>query len=157
MELFLPCLYAFLSCVAFSVFYNVKLKWIPVTCLGGALGWLVYLLLDFPSDVPKYFVATVVIAVYSEIMARICKVPATLFLTVAFLPLVPGGGMYYTMEYCMRGETELFMETGLHTLAMAGAIAVGIMLVSSLMRMWKVMKAPKLLYKERLRREEYEQ
>ena len=84
MELFLPCLYAFLSCVAFSVFYNVKLKWIPVTCLGGALGWLVYLLLDFPSDVPKYFVATVVIAVYSEIMARICKVPATLFLTVAF-------------------------------------------------------------------------
>ncbi len=157
MELFLPCLYAFLSCVAFSVFYNVKLKWIPVTCLGGALGWLVYLLLDFPSDVPKYFVATVVIAVYSEIMARICKVPATLFLTVAFLPLVPGGGMYYTMEYCMRGETELFMETGLHTLALAGAIAVGIMLVSSLMRMWKVMKAPKLLYKERLRREEYEQ
>ena len=90
-------------------------------------------------------------------MARICKVPATLFLTVAFLPLVPGGGMYYTMEYCMRGETELFMETGLHTLALAGAIAVGIMLVSSLMRMWKVMKAPKLLYKERLRREEYEQ
>jgi len=105
MELFLPCLYAFLSCVAFSVFYNVKLKWIPVTCLGGALGWLVYLLLDFPSDVPKYFVATVVIAVYSEIMARICKVPATLFLTVAFLPLVPGGGMYSTMEYCMRGES----------------------------------------------------
>ena len=143
--------------MAFSVFYNVKLKWIPVTCLGGALGWLVFLLLDFPSDVPKYFVATVVIAVYSEIMARICKVPATLFLTVAFLPLVPGGGMYYTMEYCMRGETELFMETGLHTLALAGAIAVGIMLVSSLMRMWKVMKAPKLLYKERLRREEYEQ
>lgn len=157
MDLFLPCLYAFLSCVAFSIFYNVKLKWIPVTCLGGALGWLVYLLLDFPSDVPKYFVATVVIAVYSEIMARICKVPATLFLTVAFLPLVPGGGMYYTMEYCMRGETELFMETGLHTLALAGAIAVGIMLVSSLMRMWKVMKAPKIFYKDRLRREEYEQ
>lgn len=156
MELFLPCLYAFLSCVAFCIFYNVKMKWIPVTCLGGALGWLVYLLLDFPSDVPKYFVATVVIAVYSEIMARLCKVPATLFLTVAFLPLVPGGGMYYTMEYCMRGETELFMETGLHTLALAGAIAVGIMLVSSLMRMWKVMKAPKFFYKERLRREEYE-
>lgn len=154
MDIIMPCIYAFLSCVAFSVFYNVKLKWIPVTCLGGALGWLVYLLLDFSSDVPKYFVATVVIAVYSEIMARVCKVPATLFLSVAFLPLVPGGGMYYTMEYCLRGETSLFVETGLHTLALAGAIAVGILTVSSLMRMWKVMKAPKFFNKQRLRREE---
>lgn len=149
MELMMPCLYAFLACIAFSIVYHVSWKRIPLTCLGGALGWLVYLLLDFPSDVPKYFIATVVISVYSEIMARICKVPVTLFLTTAVLPLVPGGGMYYTMEYCVRGETSLFVETGLHTLALAGAIALGIMTVSSLVRMWKVMKAPKLFLKKR--------
>ena len=84
-----------------------------------------------------------VISIYAEIMARVCKVPVTLFLTTAVLPLVPGGGMYYTMEYCVQGEMQLFAETGLHTLALAGAIALGIMLVSSLVRMWKVMKAPK--------------
>lgn len=90
MELMMPCLYAFLACIAFSIIYHVSWKRIPLTCLGGALGWLVYLLLDFPSDVPKYFIATVVISVYSEIMARVCKVPVTLFLTTAVLPLVRG-------------------------------------------------------------------
>lgn len=155
MRILLPCIYAFLSCAAFSIYFNVSPKRIPLTCFGGALGWLVYLLLDFPSDVPRYFIATVVISVYAEVMARICKVPVTLFLTTAVLPLVPGGGMYYTMEYCLRGETALFVETGLNTLALAGAIALGIMLVSSLVRMWKVMKAPKLFYKDKIQREDY--
>ena len=59
------------------------------------------------------------------------------------------------MEYCLRGETALFVETGLNTLALAGAIALGIMLVSSLVRMWKVMKAPKLFYKDKIQREDY--
>ena len=155
MRILLPCFYAFFSCAAFSIYFNVSPKRIPLTCFGGALGLLVYLLLDFPSDVPRYFIATVVISVYAEVMARICKVPVTLFLTTAVLPLVPGGGMYYTMEYCLRGETALFVETGLNTLALAGAIALGIMLVSSLVRMWKVMKAPKLFYKDKIQREDY--
>lgn len=155
MEVVMPCFYSFLACIAFSIIYNVNWKRIPLTCLGGALGWMVYLMLDFSSDVPKYLIATVVISVYAEIMARICKVPVTLFLTTAVLPLVPGGSMYYTMEYCVRGETALFAETGLHTLALAGAIALGIMLVSSLVRMWKVMKAPKLFYNDKVQREEY--
>ena len=155
MRILLPCFYAFFSCAAFSIYFNVSPKRIPLTCFGGALGWLVYLLLDFPSDVPRYFIATVVISVYAEVMARICKVPVTLFLTTAVLPLVPGGGMYYTMEYCLRGETALFVESGLNTLALAGAIALGIMLVSSLVRMWKVMKAPKLFYKDKIQREDY--
>ncbi len=155
MEMVLPCLYAFLACIAFSFLYNVSIKRIPLTCLGGALGWWTYLMLDIPSDAVKYFIATVVISIYAEVMARVCKVPVTLFLTTAVLPLVPGGGMYYTMEYCIQGETGLFVETGLHTLALAGAIALGIMLVSSLVRMWKVMKAPKFFYKDKVQREDY--
>jgi len=155
MEMMMPCVYAFFACVAFSIVYNVSPRRIPLTCLGGALGWMVYLSLDFASNVPKYFIATVVISVYAEIMARLCRVPVTLFLTTAVLPLVPGGGMYYTMEYCVRGDTTAFMETGLQTLSIAGAIALGIMLVSSMVRMWKVMRSPKQFYKEKVQREDY--
>lgn len=155
MDILLPCLYAFLSCAAFAVFFNVRLKWIPVASLGGALGWFVYLVLEWPSDVPEYFAATVAIAVYAEVMARVCRVPVTLFLTTAILPLVPGGGMYYTMKYCVSGDAQMFVETGIHTLALAGAIALGIVLVTSLVRMWKVMQTPKLFYKEKIRQEDY--
>ena len=141
-DFILPCVYAFLSCLFFSLLFQLSWKRIPLVCLGGALGWAVYLLLGPMDEVLKYLVASVVISIYSEVMARICKVPVILFLTVAVLPLVPGGGMYYTMEYCARGEMELFFETGVHTLALAGAIALGIMLTSSLMRMWRVMNRP---------------
>ena len=155
MELFLQCVYAFFACAAFSVFFNLRRKWMPLACLGGALGWLVYLLLGWQSDVYAYFLATVVIAIYSEVMARVCHVPVTLFLTTGILPLVPGAGMYYTMKYCASGEMTMFIGTGIHTLALAGAIALGIVLVTSLVRMWKVMRTPKMFYQEKIRQEDY--
>ena len=58
------------------------------------------------------------------------------YLLVALFPLVPGGGIYYTMEYCIAGNTQMFLETGLHTLGIAGALALGILLVSSLNRLF---------------------
>ena len=105
--------------------------------LGGAIGWFVYLLCrPLQNDIVQFFIATVVITIYSEVMARIHKVPVTGYLLIALLPMVPGGGIYYTMEYCIAGNTQMFLETGLHTLGIAGALALGILLVSSLNRLF---------------------
>lgn len=41
------------------------------------------------------------------------------------------------MEYCIAGNTQMFLETGLHTLGIAGALALGILLVSSLNRLFE--------------------
>lgn len=41
---------------------------------------------------------------------------------VAFLPLVPGAGIYNMMEYALNGDTERFLSTGMHTLSIAGAL-----------------------------------
>ena len=60
----------------------------------------------------------------------------TSYLLVALFPLVPGGGIYYTMEHAMNGETAQFLETLLHTLGLAGALAAGVLMVSSLMRLY---------------------
>lgn len=112
------------------------------TSLGGALGLVVYLLLNpIQNDIVQYFFATVVTAVYSEIMARVCKKPVTSFQVMALLPMVPGGGIFYTMEYCVIGNGTMFMSTGLHTLGIAGALAMGILLVSTLVRMWNIAAA----------------
>jgi len=70
-------------------------------------------------------------------MARIRKAPVTIFQIIAMLPLVPGSGIYHTMEYAIAGNTNLFLETGIHTLAIAGALSIGIILVSSLVRLSK--------------------
>ena len=69
-------------------------------------------------------------------MARVRKCPVTGYLLVAFFPLVPGGGIYYTMEHAINGEISLFLSSFLQTLGIAGALAVGVLLVSSAVRMW---------------------
>jgi len=135
MTYLLPCLYAFVACVAFCVLFNIHTG-IPICAAGGALGWLVYLATAplFQSDLLQSFVAAVVASAYAEIMARIRKCPVTGYLLVALFPLVPGGGIYYAMEHAINGETDRFLDVLLHTLGLAGSLAVGILLVSSLVR-----------------------
>ncbi len=141
MSYFLPCLYAFIACVGFDFLYNIRGRRLVTTSLGGALGWFVYLSCYwFDNDIPRYFLATVAISIYAEIMARVDKVPVIVYLITAILPLVPGGGMYYTMEYWLMGDASAFAEKGSQTMMIAGAIALAVVLVSSLVRMWKTMR-----------------
>lgn len=81
------------------------------------------------------FIATIVVAVLAEVFARIHKTPATLFLIIGIIPMVPGGGIYYTMEALLNGNMQQFVSQGIKTAASAGAIAVGCSLVSSIVRM----------------------
>lgn len=134
---FLPCLWAFLACVGFCVVLNVRtISGVAICCCGGALGWLVYLLalLAGASDLLGYFLAALVISAYAEIMARVRKYPVTGYLLISFLPLVPGAGIYYTMEYALQGNTQMFLSQGMHTLGLAGSLAVGVLVMSSAVR-----------------------
>lgn len=142
MEILLPVLCAFVSCACFSVIYNIRGGGVLICAFGGALGWSVYLLTAplFHDDIAQTFVAALVISAYAEVMARIRKCPVTGYLLVAIFPLVPGGGIYYTMEYAINGETNAFLASFLHTLGVAGAIAVGVLLVSSAVRMGTIFR-----------------
>ena len=99
MNLLLPCVYAFVACFAYCFIVNIRgqmLFWAP---LGASIGWLVYLLCGFfAQDLLCYFLATVVVSAYAELMARIKRVPATGFLLIGIFPMVPGGGIYYTIK-----------------------------------------------------------
>lgn len=135
-EFVLPCLWAALACVGFALVFNIHGFGIVICAGGGALGWLVYLLTIGPldSDLLASFCAGIAISLWSELMARLRKCPVTGYLTVAFFPLVPGGGIFYAMEHAIAGEIDAFLSTLLHTLGLCGALAVGVLLVSSVFR-----------------------
>ena len=104
MELLLPCLYSFMGCVGYCLVFNIRMRkrMLLLASLGGAVGWCVYLLCGWlQNDITQSFAAILAVAAYSEIMARLQKSPATVYLIVGLIPLVPGGGIYYTMEYCI--------------------------------------------------------
>ena len=86
------------------------------------------------QSIPAAFLAAVSISLFSEVMARVRRCPVTGYLLVALLPLVPGGGIYYAMRYCVAGETQAFLDMLLHTLGMAAALAAGGILASSAFR-----------------------
>lgn len=132
----LPCLWAFLACVGFGLVFNIQGIGILICGFGAGFGWLVYLLsMDISGgDIFSAFMAAMAIGAYSEIMARLRRCPVTGYLQVALLPLVPGAGIYHTMQYCVSGETQLFLVTLLHTFGIAASLSVGAMLMTSLLR-----------------------
>ncbi len=135
-ELILPCVYAFTACMGFSLVFNIHGAGIFVCACGGGLGWLCYLL-SAPlvhSDIVQSFLAAMTISVWAELMSRLRKCPVTSYLVVALFPLVPGGGIYYSMQYAMNGDVDGFLNELMHTLGLAGALAVGVLVVASLVR-----------------------
>ncbi|MEG0508169.1 MAG: threonine/serine exporter family protein [Eubacterium sp.] len=138
MTILLACFYAFSATVAFGIVFNIRGVTLIIAGIGGSLGWLVYSELNgvFINNIPQYFIATLAIAFYAEMMARRFKAPATIYLAASLIPLVPGGGIYYTMQYFINGELDAAIGTALHTLGIAGALAMGIIVVSSTLRIW---------------------
>lgn len=135
-DFWLGCIYSLAGCLGFCLIYNLRGLVIPVSAFGGAVGWLFFSLFSFTSnDIVQYFIATMAISIYSEIMARLFRTPVTVFLIVSLLPLVPGSGIYYTMEHCINGNLDMFLKEGTHTLFIAGALAIGILVISTIVRL----------------------
>jgi uncharacterized membrane protein YjjB (DUF3815 family) len=87
------------------------------------------------SDIAAYFCGAAFASAFSETFARIRKYPAISYLVISIFPLIPGSGVYYTMEQAMQGNMDLFASKGMHTAAIAGIMAVAILLVSTVTRM----------------------
>ena len=135
----------FVGCMGFVVLFNIHGPGGLLCGLGGVITCLIYLLVVQYSgnDLAGYFWASVFAASYSEIMARIRKYPAISYLVVSIFPLIPGAGVYYTMEHAVRGRMEEFASRGMHTAAVAGIVAVGLLLISTSVRLWTVWKSQK--------------
>lgn len=125
-----------IGCVGFSILFNIHGPGGLLCAAGGTLTWLIYLLAMHVSgsDLTAYFWGTLFASVYAEVMARIRKYPAISYLVVSIFPLIPGAGVYYAIHYAVQGQMELFAEKGLHTAAIAGIMAVAILLASTTVR-----------------------
>ncbi len=124
------------GCLGFSMSNNVRRRTLLWANIGGCVALAVYLLTPVSLGVAmRSFFGTLAAALYSEIMARLRKAPVTIFLITGLFSLVPGAGIYYSMKYAVSGEPDLFLEKLLETLGVAGAMALGVILVSSITRL----------------------
>ena len=136
MKVILSVLAAGVGTFGFGILFHIRGKKLLLATLAGVLGWAAYHGAGAfgLSEGLRYLVAAAAVTGYSEIFARVEKTPTTTFLAPGVIPLVPGGGLYYSMNYAMKEEWPLFAETALHTLELAAFIAIGIIVVTSIAR-----------------------
>lgn len=122
---------AFIGSVSFCLVFNLRKQLILIASTGSVLCWWGYLLGAYLYEgvLIPCMLASIVAALYAEILARIKKAPATLFLIIAVLPVIPGSKLYYTMSSVVHKDWILAKEYGLLTIESAVAIAVGISLI----------------------------
>ena len=132
------CLFATVACLGFVIVFNIHGQGSWLCALGGGLTWAVYCLVAAcgGEELLGYFLATIFAAVFAEVMARVRKYPAISYLITSLLPLIPGAGIYYSAQQAMQGNYQGFVEYSTHTLAIAGVMAVGILIIVSTTRLW---------------------
>lgn len=132
-DVVLQIVMAFFGTIGFGVLFRSRGKKLLLAGLGGMAAWALFLLLGLwiESEPIRYFIVSVIISIYAEVLARICKTPAGTFGILSLVPLVPGGGLYYSADFALSGNMQAFVEKALSTLSLTAMLSVGIVLVAA--------------------------
>ncbi len=130
----------FVACFGATIFYCVLMslpkKALWTSSLSSALTYIIFRLvfLSIDSEYMGYLAASCFAALSAEVLARVCKMPATIFIFPAVIPLVPGLGLYRTMLCLVRSDMSGFASEGTKTLIISGIIAVTVAVVNAFFR-----------------------
>ena len=128
---------SFIGSMCPAVLLNTDKRNLIWAGLSGTLGMLINdrLLSLFPGTaLLAIFFGTAAVAVYSELMARVRKTPATIFLIPGIIPLVTGIDAYRTIQLIAEKDYTAAASYGVSAIAKACLIAFGIMTVSAVFR-----------------------
>lgn len=132
-QILIQIISATIGSIGFALVFNVKRDKFRYVIFGAFLGITAYFIADSVthSTFVSNLIAAVVCTASAEFMARWRKAPATLFLIIHIIPLVPGGSLFYCMRSFVLQDQASFKSYGLSTLYASAGIAVGILLVTS--------------------------
>ncbi|MGN0641935.1 MAG: threonine/serine exporter family protein [Huintestinicola sp.] len=132
----IPCICSFIACFALGVQFNIRSGHLIAASVGSVVSQLLYSVLSENgiSEMVCYFFAAAAVSIYSEVMARRFKAPVNMYLIIGIIPLVPGGLMFYSMLALVSGDNDTLLERLTEAFGAAGAIAMGIFAVSSIVR-----------------------
>ena len=130
---------SFLASVGFSVVFRMEPKLLPLAGLGGVLTRIVLITLQQHTDNRFVFMllSAMAAALFAELMAIRLKRPATVFLYPSIIPLIPGDLLYYAIVGTLIGDTERITTYGPACMAAVSGMAVGFVLISTLMHYFR--------------------
>lgn len=127
-------------CAAATLSYALLMRMphraLLLSAVLGSGGYLIFIISDsyFSNILSAYFLGTLFVSVIGEIMARVMKMPSSVFVIPAIIPLVPGYGLYLSMLLLVQNDFYEFIKTGVQTLFVAGIMAFAIALTNFVAR-----------------------
>ena len=134
MTYFLQIVTAMAASCGFAVIFQIKPRHLKYIAFGGLLSWGSYLLFLqlLQHHMKAMFVAAILVTLYSELGARIDKVPSTLIYVPTIIPLIPGSYLYYCTSGLISGNEQEFQKYAQLLIEDALAIVLGTLLVYTL-------------------------
>ena len=130
------CISSIFCTAAFSFIFRSKKRNIPLTTLSGLLTCIVFVVCCkyFSNEFFQNLFPSLFAAAFAEVLARLTKSTATAYFACSIVILIPGSKLFYTIYYCITGDTQLFHSTLIELLRISSGIAVGIVLVTVIVR-----------------------
>ena len=136
-QILLHSIGAFGGTLGYAFLLNAPMNTVLPASLTGLLGYVIYeIMLNLMGQgmIFSYFIATVVIAVICEFAARVMRMPSTIFLLTALVPLVPGYTFYCAMLAIVEYNGAAVASYGLEAVQIVAVIAVGAAVTSTIFR-----------------------
>lgn len=123
----------FLAAALFALLFRTPARLIVPASLSAAAGYALSLWAGakIGAEWAGIFLGSLLAALIGEWMARRLRAPATIFLTVSVIPMVPGAGLYNTMLALVQNRYDDAAAAGSNTMLSAGAIALAISIAAS--------------------------
>lgn len=151
---------ALIGTIGFALIFKISLHKLPIVAIGGLVTYIVYALFLFllpGNELVATFMASLFMALFSEICARAIRAPAVVFLFPCAIPIVPGGALYRSMYSLLTNDNAGFIKnitiTGQVILGIALGLSVATMIwgvISFIIHKITIKKSNKMKKKEKV-------
>ncbi|MYL72494.1 hypothetical protein GLW00_16740 [Halobacillus litoralis] len=119
---------SFFASAAFGIIYQAPRNTLVKSGLVGMVGWMIYAFLVWKEvdSVPATLIASFVIALVSQTLARRFKTPMIIFSVPGIIPLVPGSLAYDAMRNFVQNDYSSAISIAAKAFMISGAIAFGL-------------------------------
>ena len=127
---------AFIGTVGFAALFGTPRRYYLTCGFTGMVGWAVYVVLAWYTGLLSVagaaFFDALAVALTSDLLSVAQRCPTTVFLICGIIPLVPGGGIFWTVYYLVSDQLRLAATTGFTAIKVTIAIAGGIITLAAL-------------------------
>lgn len=153
MEIVTHLVMSFVAAAGFGIIFNAPRESLVKSGFVGMVGWMVYFFMTMGGvdEVPATVTAAFLIALVSQIYARVYKTPIIIFTVAGIIPLVPGGMAYNAMRNFVTNDYNTAINLAAKAFMISGSIAMGIVFSEVINQVIRQVRMNRMSAKERRR------